>query len=197
MEQIEKRLHEHFASLDQVEETQVSASSVGPPVLADSRAAQSDEAFARVISVDPNSPADRAGLMAGDRIRTFGWINNTNHDNLRKVAECVQGNEGVCLLIQYSRTWPADESTEFSSRNSVESGWRSSAPRAWPASHPNSRLGGSWHVGLSYRTVVAHHARQYTRSHHSQVTLCIQESQGVLRVDNGLLCWRLGLAPVT
>ena len=43
------------------------------------------------------SPADAAGLKAGDEIRVFGYANNTNHDELKRVAECVQGNEGVSL----------------------------------------------------------------------------------------------------
>jgi len=34
-------------------------------------------------------------LKAGDEIRVFGYVNKSNHDNLKKVAECVQGNEGV------------------------------------------------------------------------------------------------------
>ena len=41
------------------------------------------------------SPADTAGLKAGDRIRRFGTANWMNHEKLAKVAEVVQGSEGV------------------------------------------------------------------------------------------------------
>jgi 26S proteasome non-ATPase regulatory subunit 9 len=40
-------------------------------------------------------------LREGDEIRNFGYVNNTNHDGLRRVGECVQGNEGVSYS-QYS-----------------------------------------------------------------------------------------------
>ena len=51
--------------------------------------------FAKVNTVESGSPAHEASLKAGDRIRTFGSANWTNHENLRKVAEVVQRNEGV------------------------------------------------------------------------------------------------------
>jgi 26S proteasome non-ATPase regulatory subunit 9 len=54
--------------------------------------------FAKVNSVVADSPADTAGLKAGDEIRNFGYVNKSNHDGLKKVAECVQGNEGVSLV---------------------------------------------------------------------------------------------------
>jgi 26S proteasome non-ATPase regulatory subunit 9 len=41
------------------------------------------------------SPADSAGLKAGDEVRNFGYVNHTNHEGLRRVGECVQSNEGV------------------------------------------------------------------------------------------------------
>lgn len=51
--------------------------------------------FARVNSVVAASPAEQAGLKPGDLIRNFGYVNRDNHDGLKRVADCVQGNEGV------------------------------------------------------------------------------------------------------
>jgi 26S proteasome non-ATPase regulatory subunit 9 len=95
---IEKRLHEHFASLqdDDAEET-------APPPSLDSIPRDSvpeplDQPFAKVNSVVDNSPAAAAGLKPGDLIRNFGYVNIENNDGLKKVAECVQGNEGVSAI---------------------------------------------------------------------------------------------------
>jgi 26S proteasome non-ATPase regulatory subunit 9 len=94
---IEKYLHEHFANL---QEGDAAPSMVGDElrILPDSQSEQLDEPFAKVNSVAANSPAQQAGLQAGDEIRNFGYVNRSNHDGLKKVAECVQGNEGVCSL---------------------------------------------------------------------------------------------------
>ena len=51
--------------------------------------------FARVNTVAPSSPAEQAGLKAGDRVTRFGTANWTNHDRLSKVAQVVQQNENV------------------------------------------------------------------------------------------------------
>jgi 26S proteasome non-ATPase regulatory subunit 9 len=91
MAAIEEHLHRHFAS--------VQDGHAGESEITEGRSttAQSDLAtvFARVNTVAPGGPADRAGLRPGDQIRTFGYANSTNHDNLKKVAECVQANQGV------------------------------------------------------------------------------------------------------
>jgi len=100
MANIEKHLHEHFASLDESDAMPVpaaSANQAGP--LQDAQAEILDDAFAKVNTVAANSPAERAGLKPGDEIRNFGYVNRSNHDGLKKVAECVQGNEGVSLLL--------------------------------------------------------------------------------------------------
>ncbi|OAQ72753.1 pdz/dhr/glgf [Pochonia chlamydosporia 170] len=104
MKHIEKHLHEHFASLDEGAENVVpAAGSAVPPVLPDSQADALDEPFARVNTVAAGSPADRAGLKEGDEIRNFGYVNKSNHDNLKRVGECVQGNEGQNVFIKVSR----------------------------------------------------------------------------------------------
>ncbi|ANB12952.1 Nas2p [Sugiyamaella lignohabitans] len=51
--------------------------------------------FARVNSVEPNSPADSSGLLPGDQVVSFGSVNVTNHQNLSRIAQTVQANEGV------------------------------------------------------------------------------------------------------
>lgn len=93
---VEEHLHEHFASLQEDDEVQISPSTGNAGLLADHSPAQPlQEPFAKVNSVVSGGPADTAGLKPQDEIRNFGYVNCSNHDNLKKVAECVQGNEGV------------------------------------------------------------------------------------------------------
>lgn len=96
MSRIEKFLHEHFASLDNTETAPAPVSSSTLPILSDSHSVPLDPPFAKVNTVASESPAEEAGLKSGDEIRNFGYVNRSNHDGLKKVAECVQGNEGVC-----------------------------------------------------------------------------------------------------
>jgi 26S proteasome non-ATPase regulatory subunit 9 len=97
---IEKYIHEHFARLAESGEVNepISNGTVPAPGPSSIRAPQSSgPPFAKVNSVVAGSPAESAGLKAGDLIRNFGYVNIGNHDNLRRVGECVQGNEGVRL----------------------------------------------------------------------------------------------------
>ena len=95
---IEKHLHEHFASLDDDDESTVAVSS-DASAIRDSVTDALEPAFAKVNTVVENSPAAAAGLRPGDLLRNFGYVNHSNHDGLRKVAECVQGNEGVSVFF--------------------------------------------------------------------------------------------------
>lgn len=94
---IEKRLHEHFASM------QESDDEAPQDIPQDSVPERLQEPFAKVNSVVDGSPAERAGLRAGDEIRNFGYVNQSNHDNLRRVGECVQGSEGQNIMVKISR----------------------------------------------------------------------------------------------
>jgi 26S proteasome non-ATPase regulatory subunit 9 len=98
MNVIEKTIHEHFANLAQqpaeAADASSSQSSESRP-LAARPAPTLDPAFATVNSVVPGSPAESAGLKPGDEIRNFGYVNRSNNEGLRRVADCVQGNEGV------------------------------------------------------------------------------------------------------
>lgn len=99
MSKIEAGLHTHHASirsssgstaLDPSHESREGPSST-------IRTPHAPEApFAKVNSVAAGSPANDAGLRAGDKIRAFGTANWMNHEKLSKVAEVVQQSEGVC-----------------------------------------------------------------------------------------------------
>ncbi|KAI8632326.1 hypothetical protein F5Y19DRAFT_420650 [Xylariaceae sp. FL1651] len=102
MNAIEKYLHEHFASLQDMEHA-ASTSANRATLLGDFLPETLEEPFAKVNSVVTDSPADTAGMKAGDEIRNFGYVNKSNHDGLKKVAECVQGNEGQRVLVKASR----------------------------------------------------------------------------------------------
>jgi 26S proteasome non-ATPase regulatory subunit 9 len=104
MNVIEKAVHAHFAfqQANPLPETSAPTTATANGTN-DEQAAQPprtpaptlEPPFAKVNSVVGGSPADQAGLKPQDLIRNFGYVNRNNHDGLKKVAECVQGNEGV------------------------------------------------------------------------------------------------------
>ena len=103
MSKIERGLHEHHASYQASNPAHASESSQGAMR---NRTAATDQGlvdtpFAKVNSVVSGSPADHAGLRAGDRIRKFGDINWLNHEKLSKVAETVQRNQGVGPFVTF------------------------------------------------------------------------------------------------
>lgn len=97
MDVVEKKVHEMFAeqARNTSSESSTSTEAHVPTQTLPSRPPVLEPPFAKVNSVVDGSPADSAGLKAGDEIRNFGYVNRSNHDNLRRVADCVQGNEGV------------------------------------------------------------------------------------------------------
>lgn len=108
MNVIEKAVHAHFEFLQKNPLPQGSTSGAlttnGVDGTHDAPAAQVlDAPFAKVNSVVEDSPAAQAGLKPQDLIRNFGYVNRRNHDGLKKVAECVQGNEGQNVLVKVSR----------------------------------------------------------------------------------------------
>lgn len=133
MSKVEKHLHEHFASLmanatddddNDNEAPSAEASSVSQePALRDYVPERLDEPFARVNTVARRSPADTAGLQPGDLIRNFGYVNASNHDGLKKVAECVQGNEGRDVTVKVSRPGAVPSQRELLLTLVPRSGW--------------------------------------------------------------------------
>jgi 26S proteasome non-ATPase regulatory subunit 9 len=110
MNVIEKHIHEHFAKQAELAAAEGSTTNGTTPMDTDIPTSSSFRApqasgppFAKVNSVVDGSPADSAGLKSGDEIRNFGYVNHANHDGLKRVGECVQGNEGVSQLIQTPR----------------------------------------------------------------------------------------------
>jgi len=117
MDKIEVGLHEHFASTaaSQAQSTiipRTSASATSDTASGLSAADVSEVPFATVNSVAPGSPADDAGLQAGDGIRRFGQVNWLNHEKLSKVAETVQRNEERAIEVKVLRKHAATRSSE-------------------------------------------------------------------------------------
>ena len=100
MSKIELGLHEHHALYQASNPSPASSSSQGAGRSGNAASDQGliDTPFAKVNSVVAGSPADEAGLKAGDRVRRFGEVTWLNHEKLSKVAETVQRNQGVGLM---------------------------------------------------------------------------------------------------
>ena len=100
MSKIEVGLHEHHAAYQAAHPP---GSSSTQAIRSNGSTAQGvlDTPFAKVNSVVDGSPADQAGLKAGDRIRKFGNVDFLNHEKLSKVAETVQRNQGVSTAIPW------------------------------------------------------------------------------------------------
>ncbi|KAI9753040.1 MAG: putative 26S proteasome regulatory subunit [Lichina confinis] len=93
--QIEQALHEHYASASS--STGEESTTAVTPIRSNEPASTSrpvETPFAMVNEIFRNSPAERAGLMVGDRIRRFGNVDWINHEKLSKISEVVQQNEG-------------------------------------------------------------------------------------------------------
>lgn len=99
MKHLEKGLHAHFEALQQAQASSTTPATAVPTQQQNGTHATTngitETPFARVNSVAPGSPADQAGLKAGDVIQSFGTVNWVNHERLTKVGEVVQQNEGV------------------------------------------------------------------------------------------------------
>ena len=96
MNRIEKGLHEHHATIQAADAArEIPAAAPLPTPVERSSEPIVETPFAKVNTVESGSPANEAGLKSGDRIRSFGSANWMNHENLRKVGEVVQRNEGV------------------------------------------------------------------------------------------------------
>jgi len=121
MDRIEKALHSHFAESEKAAEeeeeerkkistssqqitngTNASASGNGY-TNGNGTQTQQQLAFAIVNTVTPNSPAETAGLKAGDRILQFGDANWRNHEKLAKVAQIVGRSEGRRIEVVVAR----------------------------------------------------------------------------------------------
>ncbi|KAL8853565.1 MAG: hypothetical protein Q9221_001551 [Calogaya cf. arnoldii] len=95
MSRIEDGLHDHHAQARSIPAQQSGSASQARAATASSLEAP----FAKVNSVVAGSPAEDAGLRAGDKIRRFGDVDWINHEKLSKVAEMVQRNEGRVVVI--------------------------------------------------------------------------------------------------
>lgn len=160
MNAIEKHLHEHFATLQDHDDAPSTTTS-GPGMLGDSIPDTLDAPFAKVNSVVPGSPAESAGLKAGDEIRNFGYVNRANHDGLKKVAECVQGNQGVSETVFCGRTGnnllECVKLTIIAAKRPCQSVTQCRCNQKTGASAhacSTSKLGRPWHVGLPHPAYV-------------------------------------------
>ncbi|KAI4119298.1 MAG: hypothetical protein LQ345_000767 [Seirophora villosa] len=100
MSKIEDGLHSHHAETRNLTAARFSASSEHQLPDANhipSGSSSLQAPFAKVNNVVEGSPAEDAGLRAGDKICRFGDVDLMNHEKLSKVAETVQRNEGVGL----------------------------------------------------------------------------------------------------
>lgn len=109
MNVIEKAVHAHFEFLQKNPLPEISASPAPTTNGTSNGTSQAEAAqvleapFAKVNSIVEGSPAAQAGLKPQDLIRRFGYVDRRNHEGLKKVAECVQGNEGQNVLVKVSR----------------------------------------------------------------------------------------------
>lgn len=107
MSRIEDGLHSHHAqarNLAAMQSASASSNQSNPAVNQGISGSGTLEApFAKVNSVVAGSPAEDAGLRAGDRIFRFGDVDWMNHEKLSKVAETVQRNEGVSCSLSETR----------------------------------------------------------------------------------------------
>lgn len=123
MDRIEKGLHEHHASMQASGSfNQAETSELPTRSNASTQPNPPETPFATVNSVEPGSPANEAGLKAGDQVRRFGTAIWSNHERLRKLGEVVQQNQGKPILVKVVRS-ENGMSRELELRLTPRQGW--------------------------------------------------------------------------
>lgn len=125
MNKIEKSLEEHHAQIkadmkakqDRGEVEQPTPEPLHPAVPVP------ETPFAEVKSVEAGSPANEAGLRAGDLIRRFGGAIWSNHQKLAKIKDEVQNNMGKQIPIRVLRRNPTGSDGELDLVLTPRSGW--------------------------------------------------------------------------
>lgn len=137
------RLRNDYKALDRAIELALhEAFERGTPVkLAPRRQQEGDvpRPFCRVASVAANSPAEVAGLVAGDEVAVFGRARVTNHDDLRAMAREVAEAVAEAKPIQVTVLRPGAASSRADAKTTVKI-----------ALQPNNAWGGRGAVGAHF-----------------------------------------------
>jgi 26S proteasome regulatory subunit N4 len=122
MDKIEKGLHEHHAELQRSGALEKPEPAPTVPAATLPIHSAPETPFAKVNSVEPGSPANEAGLKAGDKIRRFGSAIWSNHANLQKLGQEVQQNTGRPISVKVLREDP-NQAQELDLRLTPRQGW--------------------------------------------------------------------------
>ncbi|XP_016074530.1 PREDICTED: 26S proteasome non-ATPase regulatory subunit 9 [Miniopterus natalensis] len=101
MKQVEEALHQLHAR-DKEKQARDMAEAQ-EEAMSQSEGPGTPQAFARVNSISPGSPASIAGLQAGDEIVEFGSVNTQNFQSLQNIGSLVQHSEGKPLNVTVLR----------------------------------------------------------------------------------------------
>ncbi|XP_007936336.1 26S proteasome non-ATPase regulatory subunit 9 [Orycteropus afer afer] len=107
MKQVEEALHQLHARDKEKQARDVAEAQSealrGRPGLSPSESPRPPQAFAKVNSISPDSPASIAGLQVDDEIVEFGSVNVQNFQSLQNVGSVVQHSEGRPLNVTVIR----------------------------------------------------------------------------------------------
>jgi hypothetical protein len=147
MKLLEKGIHAHFANLQNAQGAGPATNGTSVPPVAQSPTNNTalGTPFAKVNSVVSGSPAEQAGLKAGDAIRSFGHVNWLNHERLSKLAQVVQENEGVRSVLCPSVKIPICLTPLFlysaQCRSKYVGRMKLTPQRSWTSSSPLGKIG--------------------------------------------------------
>lgn len=105
MKQVEDALHQLHAR-DKEKQARDMAEAQEEAVsrtLGQSEGLSPPQAFAKVNSISPGSPASLAGLQVDDEIVEFGSVNTQNFQSLQNIGSVVQHSEGKPLNVIVTR----------------------------------------------------------------------------------------------
>lgn len=146
MVKVEDAVHQQFAA-GKPEDLPARDAPTRTPASGATPAPVVEPPFAKVNSVVSASPADQAGMKAGDKVTKFGSVNWTNHERLGRVAQVVQQSENVGHLTSVLRS-RTNMLAASDSRQSPEGGRKHCLCHSRPTIDATEGLGRPWPVGV-------------------------------------------------